>query len=215
MNRNINTTPLFWKNDTICLKGIMMIIVISLHLLFILDQRYNIYLPYINWQKWGSMAVGTFLLITGFGLTSSIVRRGNVNRKYIFKSVKKLIYPFIGAFLLGLIACSIVSPLGFYVKEFFTLTIPYTTSWFIKYIFCTYLVTLLLFKYLKKTVALITLFILTIGYIVVCKSIGLQSCWYDSAICFPLGSLSFFVLNIRHLPPLFRWHALLPVYICW
>lgn len=180
-----------------------MILVITLHLLMILEQRYNIFLPYIQWQKWGAMSVGTFLFISGFGLTRSLINRGGVTKEYIYKSIRKLLLPYSAAFLTGVVACSLIGPFQIDICDFLTLTIPMTASWFVKFIFVAYVLTLLLFRFVGPKTTVIVLFLFTICYIVICKWLGMGSHWYNSSLCFSTGAIISLVLRNKTvvLPP--------------
>lgn len=196
------TRELFLKEDTDCLKGIMMLLVIALHLLFLLEQRYDITIAYINWKNWGSMAVGTFLFITGYGLFYSLDKKQTVSYKYILSKFNKLYIPFVFAFTVGALICTSINSWQFNIKDFITLTIPMTASWFIKFIIATFVITLIIYKIFgcKKTILL--LFSLSLIYIYICKTHGLGAQWYNSSLCFPLGALAFKLKRIIPPPPL-------------
>ncbi len=201
-----STRELFLKEDTDCLKGIMMILVITLHLLFLLEQRYDISIPYINWKNWGSMAVGTFLFITGYGLFYSLDRKQTVSYKYILSKFNKLYIPFVLAFIIGAIISLSIGSWQLNIKDLLTLTIPMTASWFIKFIVTTYVITLIIYKIFGYKKTIILLFSFTLIYIYICKTLGLGSQWYNSSLCFPLGALVFKLKRIIP-PPYFHLYA--------
>lgn len=189
------------KDDTYAYRGFLMIIIIALHifinLYYVYDCQFAKQLKRI-WENWGSECVGAYFLLSGYGLFLSINKNFPLKFSYIIRQLKKLIIPFIAAFIIYLIINAIFYEPHFFIRQFISLTIPETTSWFIKVIISLYVLTLLLFKISNKPlISIIIISFCSIIYIICCLYLGLREFWFNSIICYPIGMFIAYFKEIK------------------
>lgn len=193
--------PLFQKDDCYAFRGLLMLFVIALHIQIKLYYHYGYsFLPFLNWDMYGAQCVGAFFLLSGYGLTLSLESWG-ITMGYISRSYKKLLLPFIVSFLVYVVLHAILYKPQLYFSHLATMTIPETSTWFVKIIIGIYTIVFLSFKFLKNRFPrLLCVTLITVIYIIFMQSIGAPRFWYDSIICFPLGMSMLYIKN--HTPPI-------------
>lgn len=191
--------------DSYCLKGLMMIMIIALHIIIKLVYHYEIkILNYTGWPHWGAMAVGIFFFLSGFGMTHSFLTKGVNPRKVIWNIINNLIYPFLFAFAVYLLINAIFFEPHYFSSQLLTLSIPETTSWFFKVILIIYIITPIVFSVLPKHIIPLFITIGVITYIIIAITLGAETFWYNSIICYPIGVLASYITNNQlFTPPIF------------
>lgn len=201
MNSFISKAEIFDKKRTYSCRGVCMLMIIIHHIILIYGDHY--FLKYT--VSWGYLGTGMFFLLSGFGLFMSLKKKESLGFVWLLDKMKKMMLPFFFAFT-AYIICSLI--LEREVSWFSILTnlsqlsIPNTTSWFLKAIIGLYIITYLTFRIqctLKTKVVAISLttiafFIFAIFY--------MSPEWYWSIINFPLGMI--IALNINKFSHHFR-----------
>lgn len=169
-----------------CLKGIMAIAVVLHHLSF----KVHIDIFRELFIDFGSVAVGCFFFISGYGLLSSYKIKGyRYLNGFLLKRFRKLIMPFLVVILLFQIinkeSWSITECLSTGQVDYL---LPY--SW---YIFCSvifYFVFYILFKFIRNVdINIFLIFLFTVILICFFRAIGWPTYWWRSLLLFPMGFL--------------------------
>ena len=153
--------------------------------------------PYFEFRSFlGQLVVVTYLFFSGFGIMESIKKKGTpyvkampVNRFF------KLWYHFAIVVLLY----TVVS-VGFAGKRYSILhwLLSFTglkaignSNWYLFVTFALYIIVILSFLIFKKSqkIALASVCILSVGFVLLEKEMGLGSRYYNTLLCFPLGML--------------------------
>lgn len=168
-----------------CLKGLMAISVVLHHIL----QGRDIFILTELFRPFGSVAVGCFFFISGYGLYASYSKKKSYLDGFLLKRFRKLIVPFIFVILLyhlinqesykGIFSGLIVGNPDY--------ILPY--SW---YIFCAilfYLAFYYIFKYIShEKIKILSIFIFTLTlYIFLRFIIRWPGFWSGSLFLFPIG----------------------------
>ena len=143
----------------------------------------------------GSIGVAVFFLLSGYGNASSLKNcdcRWQII-KWFSKRIKKCIMVYLSCYIVISLTDIIIThqyySLEKIIYEIFTLTIPYTTTWYLKVQVMLYFITfisLFLFKGKKKLVYFI--FLLSMMYAILAKFMfQLDSYWWNTVICYSVG----------------------------
>lgn len=180
------------------LRGIAILMILLVHSI-------NEYPAYeAQWSKWllipewGELACSIFFLLSGYGLTISMQKAQGREHKFCYwmSKIRKLIVPFLFAYLLTVVALSLYdgkygAAYQFDVSTLFTLCMSDGNEmWFLKVILADYL--LLCFWDVTETplaVRVATCFALHLIAVVLLRTMGYGRYWYVSNLCFPVGML--------------------------
>jgi len=190
MSKLFCIVPFLDKDRSYSLKGIVMILIICHHIY----QRVD----FTQWplgnflSSFGYIGTGIFFFLSGFGLFMSLKRKTSLTIEWLLKKMEKLIFPFVFImFIVGPLCLLIKEDYTFdvFIKDFFTLTTPYTFAWFYKVIVGIYVVVFLIFRLnidnYKKVGILSTIVFI---YYVLAK-LYLPGYWSSSVLNFPLGMI--------------------------
>lgn len=138
----------------------------------------------------GYLAVSLFFFCSGYGLMRSLELKNNYLDGFIKNRLPRIIIPFIISNIIFLLIYILVG-----VKISFFNIISYVIGikliddfkWYIQVIIIFYSIFYVCFKYLSKKKAIITVFLFTIIYSLICFSIGKGIWWYNSSYCFVIG----------------------------
>lgn len=197
---NQSTKSLLGFEDTYCLRGIAILMIIMGH-------TYNgyptddalFYFPswmhYLHMEKWGGMGVGIFFFLSGFGLFTSLCQRKVIDKPYVYKKVKRLFEPLFIYWIVELITLAIFHPSELtsqILQEMVTFSIhPGIENWFFKVIVVVYIITLILFKIqLKNSTRAVIVSVLSLVYLVVMKELTFGQWWFNTILCFPAGAVA-------------------------
>lgn len=182
------------KETTTSIKGIFVILVFLTHVIQYVSFNSIIDTPYnIIQYKMGQLIVCMFFFYSGYGIYESIKNKGS---KYIESFPKnrlfKVLLHFDIAVLIYLILDLILN-IKVTIPKILLSLIGWdslgNSNWFMFAILFAYLITYLVFKFIKNEKAnLIVLFIFIIAYMLVIANFK-ESWWYDTIICYPLGML--------------------------
>ena len=141
---------------------------------------------------WGGLGVALFFVLSGYGCAFSIEKvEKNVSsalRWFILHSFRIILF-YVVCFLIviGISALNIGRlNLAQILLDFVTLTIPGTTTWYLKVQLFFYLVIAISIK-LNKEKRWILMGILTLSYAYVAYVMGLPDFWWKTSMCFPVG----------------------------
>ena len=157
--------------QTKALLGIFAIGIIFHHVALKVD------LPFNPFRGFGYLFVSYFFFCSGFGLCKSFLQKEN----YLSGFLKKHLLPIFSSFLLADILFQIER-----IKRGAFAFPANTYCWFILAIIAFYIAFYLCFRFFK-TRALMGLLIWTVCWCAVCKSLSLDSYWYNAVPAFPLG----------------------------
>lgn len=197
-NNWLNTRPIMNIQDTYALRGVCMLMIIIHHLM-----KYHYSTPYT--MHWGDIATGLFFFVSGFGLYSSMSKK-QVNTKFLWQNIKKILIPFFVVWILCFVICIIffrdyfTIGIGGVLRDLFTLTYPqmWPGLWFIKVIVIEYIITILsyiIFKNKWLKLFFPTLFT-GIYFITAWKVLQWSPYLFSTTLCFVLG-LWIAALNIN------------------
>lgn len=187
MKRIESKKEIFTKDTTNTLRGVAMIGIVIHHI----------------WQKTGLhsyllgsvgyLATALFFFISGYGNSISINKSENVSIKWLWKRLIKIYVPFILAFLIFIVSMYIrneeMNVLEIF-KDFLIVSLPGMINWFPKVILGCFIIHYIVNKMTKNKVKQSTIIIcLSIIYIILMKIFGLPSYWYNSMLCYGIGSL--------------------------
>lgn len=172
------------RDSSNCLKGLMAIAVVLHHL----SQRTEINFLHIFFIDFGAIAVGCFFFLSGYGLISSYMIKG---QSYLIgfplKRLRKLIIPFIFVIIIfQLIYKNNVDILYCFKVGNVDNILPF--SW---YVFCAiifYFIFYIVFKYTsKEKKGIVKIFIFTMLFAGIFKVIHYPGYWWVSLFMFPIG----------------------------
>lgn len=175
------------KNNTNQIKGLMVLTVILHH---VAQRMISPSLMY-PFRYFGYLAVSVFILLSGYGLTTSQKRNEYFFKTFLSKRFNRVYIPFI---LINIITVIVYTTL---LNEHYTLsniiayivgtTLIDPTTWFVIMIILSYICYYIVFSLFSKQTALKLLTLYSISYCLFCIYIGLSNYWYISIFAFPLG----------------------------
>ncbi|MDO5573754.1 MAG: acyltransferase [bacterium] len=142
----------------------------------------------------GSLAVGIYLFLSGYGLMKQYQLRGEAYlSSFLVKRMSKILIPYLIANIVYIIGYTL---LGKKIKlmevlKSFTTGDPYVLfSWYMISIFFFYLEFYLVHRFCKKKLLIVILdMIFLAGYVAVCAKINTGAWWYNTSIVFFMGKL--------------------------
>lgn len=151
--------------------------------------------PYFEFRSFlGQLVVVTYLFFSGFGIMESIKKKGVDYVKEMPKNrFFKLWYHFAIVILLYTVVSVGVAGKKYtvihWLLSFTGLKAIGNSNWYLFVTFALYIIVILSFLLFKKSqkVALISVGILCIGFVLLEKEMGLGSRYYNTLLCFPLG----------------------------
>lgn len=188
------------KQDSYALRGICMLLIILHHTYFkwINYDGFNHWIGYVFLGPIGYLSTGLFFFLSGYGLYNSMIYNMPLSNAYLFFKIRKMLFVYIYAFTsFVLLALIFNNKLLSYqmLLDFFTLTMPFTVTWFFKVIIGLYVISFCVFKFLRdQKQKVYSILGLVLIYICVARKY-LPSYWYDSVLNFPVGMLFAFYIN--------------------
>lgn len=176
-------------------------------LMIIISHTYNGYptddsayyfpqlLNYLHMELWGAMGVGVFLFLSGYGLFLSLSKRqDNIDRTYIISKIKRLFLPLLVYWVVEVLTLLIFNrqEISAHIfKEILTFSMhPDIENWFFKVILGAYIIIICLFKTkMNHGARIVTLFAVSLLYMIVMYLLGFGAWWYNTILCFPLGTV--------------------------
>lgn len=151
--------------------------------------------PYLDFREFhGQLVVVTYLFFSGFGIMESIKKKGisyvkamPVNRFF------KLWYHFAIVILLYTVVSVGIAgkryALSHWLLAFTGLKAIGNSNWYLFVTFALYIIVIVSFLIFKKSnkIALVSVAVLSVAFVLFEKEIGLGSRYYDTLLCFPLG----------------------------
>lgn len=183
----------FLKREmTTCINGIFILLVFMSH--FNQYVRYSV--PFDLWYarmigKVGQLMVTTFLFYSGYGIMESIKQKG---KNYILRIPKKRIFGTLYKFIIAVNIFAIMAHYNFPLKRLLLSFIGWSSignsNWYIFVILMLYLFVYINFSvfgndYRKGCVGVLVCTLLYI--VIITKYTKVIHCWYDTALCFPVG----------------------------
>ena len=136
---------------------------------------------------WGAIGVSIFFLLSGYGNYFST--QSGAGARWLFRRIIHIFVPYTVSFiyLLAVYVFLFKQPFTItFVKNYFSLTIPYTSEWYLKVQILMYI-----FILISCTICIKSptnyLFLLTLVYIALCLILKLPDYWWMTVMCFPLG----------------------------
>lgn len=152
--------------------------------------------PYFEFKAFhGQLVVVTYLFFSGFGIMESIKKKGNDYVKAMPKNrFFKLWYHFAIAILLFTVVALVVGKeysLTRWALSFTGFKAIGNSNWYMFDTFVLYIMVIVSFLVFKKfhKIALFSVCLLCVGYVILVKNIGLSSVFYSTVLCFPLGMI--------------------------
>lgn len=186
------------KEDSYCLKGICMLMIIIGHTYngFPLDNadfHFPKFLYLLHIGLWGELGVAVFFFLSGFGLFFSL-NRHKIDGHYLVSKARRLLVPLVLYWIVELVTLAVFAPEDFswhLFREIVTLSIhPNIENWFFKIIVAAYILCVLIFAAFKQDkVRLAIVFAITISYFGMALCLQFGEWWYNTILCFPLGML--------------------------
>lgn len=171
------------------LRGILALLIVAHHL----SQHVSyLNLRFIrNFVLWGSIVVGVFFFITGYGLMVSYERKGTAYLKgFLSHRLCKLLPAFMLATFMWLLAMYVfkgISPFAT-IQEMVYGDTPLPNSWFVYTIVLFYLFFYLSARIVRNPVLMIVLlWCLSFGYVYVVQLVGWSIHWFISTYAISIG----------------------------
>ena len=192
-----NEKQYFDKGDSYSLRGICMILIIIHHLYQYSIFKYGFYVspPFSTiLQSLGYLSTSVFFLLSGYGLFISLKMKKSFFLVDMFTYMSKLLSPFLYIWLLDLFVYLIKFDCDFVNVLYSFITLKYSSSgnllWFFKEIITLYIVTYLVFKWVKQDNSRIyIILLLTLTFISLSVLCNLSSMWWNTILCFPIGMI--------------------------
>lgn len=185
------------KEDTYCLKGICMLMIIIGHTYkgYPIDKS-GYYFPEIlkslHLPYWGGFGVSVFMFLSGYGMFLSL-QRSKINQDYVVKKCTRLFEPYILYWIVELIVLLVLDSTLIdkgVLHDICTLSIyPNTENWFFKVIIALYVLIISLFLIsIKPALRVAILFMASVVYIIAMRHFGFGGWWYNNILLFPIGA---------------------------
>lgn len=187
-------------NYTTPIRGIAIFIIMIQHLIFFIYLYHNSVIQFYHEKVvlffvciFTNIAVGFFLFLSGYGNWFSIKKYEN-KCLWIINKLVKLYIPVGILVLLSYILASILNLYELFphwwtaIRNFCTLSVVMWSFWYLKVQALSYVILFIVVKYFEKykIQALIAFFIC---YLIIMISLGVDSKWWFTSLCFPLGCL--------------------------
>ena len=186
-------------NDTYCLRGIAMLMIIISHTfngypVGSADVYYPSWMNWLHMELWGGMGVAVFLFLSGYGLFTTLSQKQRIDWRYISSKGIRLFEPYFIYWIVEIIVLAIFCREEIsthLLTEIATFSIhPDAENWFFKVIVVFYVIMLLLFRvHLQNAVRMTIVSLLSIVSLLIMKELGFGQWWWNNILCFPLGML--------------------------
>ncbi len=151
--------------------------------------------PYFEFRSFlGQLVVVTYLFFSGFGIMESIKKKGITYVKAMpVQRFFKLWYHFAIVILLYTVVSVGVAGKKYAITHWLLSFTGFkaigNSNWYLFVTFALYIIVILSFLLFKKSqkVALISVGVLCVGFVLLEKEMGLGSRYYNTLLCFPLG----------------------------
>ncbi len=171
------------------LKGLAIIMIIVHHIIQ-KNADFVLLLPFLNF---GCIGVSVFLLLSGYGITTSYKNKKNYMHGFLIDKFLRLYISFFIVYVLFLVISMLNdNNISFKLIIFNLLTMSYPKQimWYLKVQLLMYVIFYFIYRtsledYEKARLMIILTFI----YIIIAKVIRLEAYWYNTSIFFPLGVL--------------------------
>lgn len=175
------------RSQTYSLWGIAMLMIIFQHIYVQMGAEPKLFLPMAGL---GYVGTGFFFFLSGFGLFVSLKSKTNIGKIWLWSKSKKLLIPFFFAYVLYFLVSLIFRPeviTRVFIFDFFSLSIPYTSTCFLKVIVGVYFCFFLIFSKKNLETRKVLLMSILCGLYFVVAFLYLPDYWYTSILNFPLG----------------------------
>ena len=195
--KNSNIVDILNKDSALTLRGIAIIVIVLHHFSQYFENLGILQTPI---QQCGYAVTAVFFFFSGYGCFCSYRRyrglRGKQKIKFsslwFLKHSFRLYVDFLIIYAINLILIFVFKTeditLGEAIKNLFTITLPGWVSWYPKIQILCYFILSITYIVSDKNKTHLTLCIILL-YIIIAYFLKLQSMWYTSVICFPLGML--------------------------
>ena len=178
------------KESTYDAKGLCMLLILFHHIYIKVAYDMGVSVPYIGYilGPGGYLGTGLFFFLSGYGLYHSLSKQTHLSISYLHTRLMKMFCVYVFAFVLSAtLNCYTID--CYSLIDFFTLTIPGTTTWFFKVIVVLHIMVYFIFKInvTRKNKVIIISIISLIYYVVAVRY--LPDYWYTSVLCFPMGMI--------------------------
>lgn len=184
INANKSKSYGFTRQNTDTVRGFAICMIAASHIAQFTRGGIANYFVFL----WGGMGVAVFFTLSGYGNYFSI-QKATDRFKWLIKRIIQILVPFIFCFIYVSIAQIVIfrNPVSLdYLKNFFTLSIPGTTTWYFKIQILLYAL-LALAVIINRDKSHYILCGLVVVYIVTAYFINMDDYWYMTSLCFPLG----------------------------
>ena len=176
------------KNDTDIIKGLSVLAIVVHHVVVEMPNQ-GFMRPFI---LAGYLGVGVFLFMSGYGLMISLLKKENYLKGFVTKRISKIYLPFFITNIFFIMMSILLLDENYGIETFLLSSIeikfPGFVLWYVKATFLFYLVFYLVFKYFKQKNGIKLVFLYALIYTFVCRYVlQLDTYWYNTAFCFPVG----------------------------
>lgn len=177
-------------SDTYAFRGISILFIVMHHICQRVSAHNIIQIPFLNYVY---LFVAAFFFFSGYGNYLSLKKQPRFAIKWLLKRICNLLFFFLIGLLINVTVNNSIYENGKqYLFDLITLTYRPYTLWFFKVIFITYFITFIL----QLTVhvnrggrMVISMFILSALYIILCVLFKIPSYWWNSIIGYSIGCL--------------------------
>lgn len=180
------TPTLFDRRDTTYLRGLAIIIIVIHHVYQFTCNKYG-----VNYPSYASLILGNlgnlgcavFFLLSGYGLTCSVIKSTPISFAYFYKHLIKLISPFLFIWLIDSFCIHYAE--GISITNLLTLSISTNKYWFLKEIFLIYVI-FFIPNFIERRHDTL-LIILPATFAISIVLLRFDRWWWNTTFCFPLG----------------------------
>ncbi len=173
------------KDSTIFIRGIATIFIVLHHTVQHTNANNGIVWYF---RLIGYICVAIFFLLSGYGNTFSYRNNKSTKIGWLLKRILRICITFWFIWIIDLIAILFINEDKFsiiiLIKQALTLTLPYWINWYLKIQVIFYIA----YKLFKKNNDIVLL-LLTIISVCIMYILRLESFWWNTMICFGLGSV--------------------------
>lgn len=203
INAHKNKSYGLTRQNTDSVRGIAIVMIAASHIAqFTSGGGIANYIVFL----WGGMGVAVFFMLSGYGNYFSAQKA--IDRfKWLIKRIVQILIPFIFCFIY-VTAVQIIffhNPVSLdYFRNFVTLSIPGTTTWYFKIQILLYAL-LTLAVIINRDKSHYILCGLVVAYIIIAYCIKMDNYWYMTSLCFPMGYMAGkykdkFISGLKSLP---------------
>lgn len=177
------------KDNTNLLRGVCVLLILIHHFS---QQLFDV--SYLKPFKYiGVFAVALFFFLSSYGMTVSLTKNPDYLKNFLFKRFSKIYIPYLIINTITLIIMVLFYDASYTILDVVLFVSGFklidASLWFVHRILIYYIVFYLSFKFFSKKKALISVFLFTIVYCVICFQFGRGIWEFRTAFSFPLGIL--------------------------